>query len=71
MTVCVVLHLAGWVKIKYLHLIKWGELNSPGQDRVPVPHCWWNRVGNAQDCIHVHVTVFISKNDDIIAKIWR
>ena len=69
MIVCVILHLAGWVKIKYLHLVRWEAL-SPGQDCVLALHCRWNRVAIAQTCFWVVVTVGIIFNEDIVAKTW-
>ena len=34
----VISHLAGWVKIKYLHLIRWETTSRPLQDCEPVLH---------------------------------
>ena len=67
--VCVILRLAGWVKIKYLHLIRWEGI-SPGKDCVPVLYCRWNRVQIVQTCSWEAATVGIILNDDIMAKDW-
>ena len=66
----VFLHLAGWVKIKYLHLIRWEMLSRPLQDCAPVRHWSWNRVVRAQACIWVHDILGIKINDEVSSKLW-
>ena len=69
-SVRVILHLAGWVKIKYLHLIRWEILSRPLQNRVPVLHWSWNRVGPAQNCSWFADRVGIKINDKVRSKLW-
>ena len=66
----VISHLAGWVKIKYLHLIRWETTSRPLQDCEPVLHWSWNRVVTAQKCSWVPDSVGIKINDDVLSKLW-
>ena len=65
-SVRVILYLAGWVQIKYLHLIRWEIPSRPLQDCDPVLHWSWNRVVTAQGCVWFEIKI----NDEVCTKLW-
>ena len=70
-SVRVILHLGGWVKIKYLHLIRWEEIIFAGQDCAALVLYWiWNRVVAAQACFWVAFYRFFNMNDEVLTEGW-
>ena len=70
-SVRVILHLGGWVKIKYLHLIRWEVIIFAGQDCAALVLYWsWNRVVAAQACFWVVFSRFFNMNDEVLTKVW-
>ena len=64
-SVLVILHLAGWIQIKYLHLIRWEIQSRPLQD-IGLVHWRWSRVVQAQGCFWF----FFKRNDEVHTKLW-
>ena len=69
-SVRVILHLAGWVKIKYLHLIRWEDPLMPAQVCQLGHHWSWNRVVIAKLCVWLLARRGVKKNEKVLTKHW-
>ena len=70
-SVRVFFYLGGWVKIKYLHLIRWESPFRPHQDcPALVLHWSWNRVVREQACFWEVFSRCFNMNDEVLTKLW-